>query len=125
MREIRPSIEDLDELNLFKCIGIPKPLIDLTALKTELPVYLALAQDINDQDFDKNCILPFFKTHRKELPNWGQFASLLAAQQISSAAVERVFSILKQAFDETQESSLNDYVMGIVMKMYNNRNKKN
>ena len=112
-------------MNLFKCIGIPKPLIDLTALKTELPVYLALAQDINDQNFDKNCILPFFKTHQNELPNWGQFASLLAAQQLSSAAVKRVFSILKQVFDETQESSLNDYVMGIVMKKYNNRNKKN
>ena len=79
MREIRPSIKDLDELNMLKCIGIPKPLIDLTALqlKTELPVYLALAQDINDQDLDENCILPFFKTHRKELPNWGNLRAYL------------------------------------------------
>ena len=33
MRQICLSIKELDELNLFNCIEISKPLIDLTALK--------------------------------------------------------------------------------------------
>ena len=63
----------------------------------------------------------FFCAHQSELPTWSHFACVLATQQANSASVERVFSILKQAFKETQEKSLGDYVYGVVMRRYNNR----
>ena len=123
MREIHPNIADLYELQIFKCISVQKPLVHLPGLKDELPHYLALTEEINIEHFDMEHILPFFRAHKHDLPNWGMFASVLAAQQSNSAGVERVFSVLKQSFDETQESALNDYVTGVVMKRYNNRKK--
>ena len=80
----------------------------LQCLKDKLPVLRALANDINANLFDMESILPFFWSHSTELPTWGQFASLLASQQINSASVERVFSTMKQAFKETQENLQNN-----------------
>ena len=121
IREIRPTPQQLDDLNIFKCISVPQPLVCLSGLKSELPIFLALAQDLHAEDFQMNDILPFFCAHQSELPTWSHFACVLATQQANSASVERVFSILKQAFKETQEKSLGDYVYGVVMRRYNNR----
>ena len=121
MREIWPTAEQLNELNIFKCISIAQPLVSLKDLKRELPTFLALALDLNAQEFKLGDILPFFQAHQCERPMWGRFACLLAAQQLNSAAAERVFSVLKQAFNETQEQSLDDYVFGAVMNRYNKR----
>ena len=121
IREIRPTPQQLDDLNIFKCISVPQPLVCLSGLKSELPIFLALAQDLHAEDFQMNDILPFFCAHQSELPTWSRFACVLATQQANSASVERVFSILKQAFKETQEKSLGDYVYGVVMRRYNNR----
>ena len=123
MCEIRPTAEQLDELHIFKCTSIAQPLVSLKDLKRELPTFLALALDLNAQEFKLGDILPFFQAHQSELPMWGRFAclNLLAAQQLNSAAAERVFSVLKQAFNETQEQSLGDYVIGVVMNRYNKR----
>jgi hAT family C-terminal dimerisation region len=68
-----------------------------------------------------NSILPFFKNHQATLPSWAKLACLLAAQQMNSASVERLFSFLKQAFNETQTSSLSDYVQAVVLRRYNKR----
>ena len=46
-------------------------------------------------------MLPFFQSHSEEIPTWGKLTSVLAAQQMSSTAIESVFSFLKQAFKET------------------------
>ena len=62
-----------------------------------------------------------FKSHSHEIPAWAQLASLLATQLVSLAAVERVFSFLKNAFKETQEKALSDYALSFVIQRYNNR----
>jgi hypothetical protein len=80
-----------------------------------------LAEDLNAQHFGLEDILHFFRDHSEELPNWGAFACALASQQVNSAAVERVFSMLKQAFNDTQSNSLSDYVNLVTMRRYNER----
>ena len=115
--------QQLDDLNIFKCISVPQPLACLSGLRSEhsLLILLALAQDLHAEYFKMNDILSFFCAHQRELPTWSYFACVLATQQANSASVERVFSILKQAFKETQEKSLGDYVYGVVMRRYNKR----
>ena len=93
----------------------------LQSLQNKLPTYLALAADVNNTSFSAEDILPFFANHSANLPTWGLFASILAAQQMNSTSAERVFSFLKRAFNETQEAALNDYVQAVVMKRYNLR----
>ena len=44
------------------------------------------------------------------LPNWSAAAAKVALVQPSSATVERTFSILKQCFNHTQQSALQDLV---------------
>ena len=53
----------------------------------------------------------------------GHFALVLGAQQANSGCVdvERLFSFLKQAFKETQETFLGDYINRVVMRRYNHR----
>ena len=43
--------------------------------------------------------------------------------QPSSAAAERVFSILSNSFTDTQRSSLEDYIETSIMIQYNNKEK--
>ena len=123
LREVAPSPEQLDELTQFLLVSSEESPNLLQRWKDEVPGFRALANDINPNLFDINAnlfdmesILPFFLSHSAELPTWGQFASLLASQQINSASVERVFSMLKQAFKETQQSSLNYYVEIVVIQ---------
>ena len=102
LREVTPSPEQLDELTQFKLVSSEESPNLLQRLKDELPGFRALANDINANLFHMESILPFFLSHSAEFSTWGQFASLLASQQINSASVERVFSMLKRAFKETQ-----------------------
>ena len=87
----------MDKHTQFKLVSSKESPI-LLLLKDELPVFRALANDINANLFDMESILPFFLSHSTELP------SLLASQQINSASVERVFSMMEQACKETQEN---------------------
>ena len=47
-------------------------------------------------------------------------AAILAIQQPSSAAVERVFSMLNNTFKDQQHNSLQDYLEASIMLRYNN-----
>jgi hypothetical protein len=119
LADLRPTQEKLQlELVNFKCISHPLGTINLDLLKAELPDYVALAADISDE-VD---ILSFFKNNKNTVPTWAKFACHLASQQISSAAAERVFSMLKLMFTRLQDSSISDYVQAAVLKRYNNRN---
>ena len=86
-------------------------------LKSELPMYLAAAEDVSSQTD------PFvwWKSHETQLPIWSKAFRLVVLVQPSSAASERVFSILSNSFSTRQESSLEDYIQLSVMLQYNNR----
>ena len=62
----------------------------LAALKEEFPQYVALAEDVSP---DYN-IIKFWKTYSDAIPNWGKAASKVFLAQPTSAAAERVFSIM-------------------------------
>ena len=84
----------------FKVISSEDAPIGLQEVKDELPMFLALVAGINEQDFVMERILPFFQSNSDEISTLAKLASLLATQQVSSAAEERVFSFLKSAFKE-------------------------
>lgn len=74
IREILPTPQQLDDLNIFKCISVPQPLVCLSGLKSELPIFLAPAQDLQAEDFQMNDILPIFCAHQSKLPTCSLFA---------------------------------------------------
>ena len=53
------------------------------------------------------------------LPNWASAARKVLLVQPSSAASERVFSLLKASFQEQQDGTLQDYLEASLMLQYN------
>ena len=86
-------------------------------LLNELPTYLSEAADV-DRDFDQ---LHWWRLHATTLPHWSAAAKKMILIQPSSAAAERVFSLLKVSFGEQQEMALQDYVEASIMLQYNKR----
>ena len=112
LTEINPSVSSIDSLTAFPFLRSEIP-----ALKQELPLYQAAAQDI-DPSFD---ILLFWKRHENDLPTWAKAARQVLLVQPSSAASERVFSLLRNSFGERQNSALQDYIETSLMLQYNSR----
>ena len=65
--------------------------------------------------------LEWWKINTSVLPHWSQVAKKVFLVQPSSAAAERVFTLLKSSFNEQQDNSLKDYVESSLMLQYNNR----
>ena len=55
-----------------------------------------------------------------QLPHWTSAVKKVLLLQPSSAAAERVFSILNSSFNDQQEHALVDYLQASVMTQYNN-----
>ena len=85
-------------------------------MKSELPTYLSLAADV----FPDVTVTSWWKNHEQEIPSGGAACKLMLLVQLSSAAAERVFSILENSFSKQQTQSLEDYVSLSVMLQYNN-----
>ncbi len=54
-------------------------------------------------------VLKWWSNHEEELPQWSQVCKNVLLLQPSSAATERVFSILESSFNKKQTHSLQDY----------------
>ena len=109
------------EMNLdaavIDCLGVV-PFFDASTianLKTELPQYLAKAMDVSP-DYD---LLQFWKLNSPQLLHWSSAAKKILLVQPSSAAAERVFSMLTTSFGHLQNQSLNDYIELSLMLQYN------
>ena len=114
INELRPSTTDIDTLMMeFPFVDSVK----VECLKTELPRYLSAAEDLSP-DYD---VVQWWKTHEPEIPNWADVCKLILLVQPSSAAAERVFSLLQNAFGRQQYRSLEDYIAVSVMLQYNSR----
>lgn len=102
IHEMKPDASAIDDLKLF-------PFLDnvavLNGLKVELPSYLAKAADVSQSHGGRTI----------------QKISLVGLRQPSSAAAERVFSILKNSFGPQQDLSLQDYIECSLMLQYNNQ----
>ena len=84
-------------------------------LKKELPDYLSVAEDVSSA-IDP---IAWWKNQEYRLPNWSQACKYATLIQPSSAAAERVFSLLANSFTSSQESALEDYIQASVMLQYN------
>ena len=113
VKEMIPDCSAVDCLSAF-------PFLDgatLGNLKTELPQYIAAAEDVNLSYSP----LEFWKVHEPSLSAWSAAAKKVLLVQPSSAACERVFSLLNNSFRDQQQSSLQDYIETSVMMQYNKR----
>ena len=112
LHEVRPDAQAIDSLTSFPSLSPSIP-----ALKEEFPLYVAAAEDV-DPSYDP---LVFWKEHESTLPTWSQAARQVLLVQPSSAASERVFSLLRNSFGEGQHLSLQDYIEASLMLQYNKR----
>ena len=109
-----PSTADIDIFSSFpflKSDGL------LSSLKAELPAYLVKADGV---DSEIDC-LKWWSECETTLPNWAAAAKKVLVAQPSSAAAERVFSLLKSTFDCQQYSSLKDYIESSLMLQFGGR----
>lgn len=91
VNEIKPTAADIDSLRAISFLDTTST---IDGLKAELPLYLAAAEDVSAQ----TDVLQWWKSHQLELPKWAEACSLVLLMQPSSAAAERVFSILSNSF---------------------------
>ena len=86
------------------------------ALANELPVYLATAKAV-PAEWDQ--LSTWWYKQKEKLPVFAGVAFRLALYQPSSAASERVFSMLNSMLGDEQTHVLNDFVEVSVMLRYN------
>ena len=108
---MQPRAADLDSLKSFPFLNDD----DIKGLKDELPVYLSKCSD-TDANF---CPLEWWRRNCGDLPIWSACARKVLLVQPSSAASERVFSMLKASFHDQQDNSLQDYIKSSLMLQYN------
>ena len=111
--ELKPTSSDLSSLSVFPCFDSEA----IEGMKSELPTYLAAAEGVAPQC--DHC--EWWKYHSADLPMWARSFQKIALIQPSSAAAERVFSILQSSFGKQQEQSLEDFIQLSVMLQYNYR----
>ena len=111
--EMKPTTAAMDELRAF-----PFLINKLEDLKLELPTYMAAVEDVSNR-ID---ILQWWKDNEQTLPHWSAACKQILLVNPSSAAVERVFSLLNNSFKKQQELSMEDYIESSLMLQYNKRN---
>jgi hypothetical protein len=87
----------------------------------ELPTYRRMTEQMTATSL--NCMI-WFKERKDELPYFYRAILICALAQPSSAAVERVFSLLKNAQSQNQSQMLEDYLECVVMLRYNSEWRK-
>ena len=89
------------------------------SISERLSNYLAAAQDvIMPCEEDK---VKWWRQQSENLPHLSSAVMKVLLVQPSSAAAERVFSILNSSFNDSQEHALVDYLQACVTLQYNNR----
>lgn len=113
MRDLNPSAEDV--ARDLQRVGRH---CDVNGMIEELPRYQALLRGMRAAPTLES-LLEFWRTKQGELPHWYAFVERLLLWQPSSAAAERVFSLLNNTFGTDRAHTKNDYVAASVMRQYN------
>ena len=108
------------------CDAVPALRGAAAALKAELVTYqvaarAAAALDHGDVKAFTEGVLVFWRKHGTEMPAWRKAAKIIFAIPPTSAASERVFSLLEAMFGKDQDSALSDLIQGALMLRYNDR----
>lgn len=110
---LQPTASEIDSLSIIPFLNDNSI---LSGLKEELPAYMAKCNEIGSvSDID------WWRINSEHLPKWSACVKQILLIQPSSAAAERVFSLLTSSFTEQQIHSLNDYVETSIMLQYNER----
>ena len=114
VQQLHPTAASVDELRNFSFLD-DNALI--ASLADELPHYLAKADGVQvTSDSDK---VKWWSSNSSTLPHWSAVAKKVLLVQPSSAAAERVFSVMEALFNRQQDSALEDTVEASVMLSYN------
>ena len=113
---LRPTPATVETLRIFPFLNSDAT---INGLIRELPQYVAAAEEVVIQCEEKK--VEWWQLHAERLPNWSSAVKKVLLVQPSSAASERVFSILSASFNDQQDSSLSDYLQASVMLQYNKR----
>ena len=113
LNKTKPEHIVLNTLSAFSFITEPV----LLNLKQEFPLYVAAVEDISG---DLDAIL-FWKQYANNIPTWKETTAKVLLLQPSSAATERVFSILKNSFGDQQLRSLEDYLETSLIVQHNDK----
>ena len=108
--EMQPTVQDIGSLDAFPFIT-PQ---DIDVLRGELPAYLAAVEDAHSGIDPVVC----WRGH-PHLEGWRSIFRKVLLVQPSSAAAERVFSLLQASFSDRQERALEDYIEASIMLQYN------
>ena len=109
--ELKPTASSIDELKVFSFLEDV-----ILNLKAELAEYLGLAVGVTKID-----ILEWWLKNEEKLPHWAAAYKKIILCQPSSAATERVFSIMKSSFNSEQNLALEDYMEVSLMLQYNKK----
>lgn len=86
-------------------------------LQRELAAYQVLTDDVAGEIN----VLEWWSQHSEEIPSWASACKQILLLQPSSAASERVFSLLQNSFNNQQEQALEDYIETSLILQYNNK----
>ncbi len=103
----------MQELVSLPFVTAPERLL----ITVEVNAYLALGDAVVEADN----LCAFWLRHKAQLPILYTKAMIAALIQPSSGCVERVFSLLRNLFNDRQDHTLQDYVQGSVMLAYNEK----
>ena len=109
---MQPNTAAVDDLSAFPFLNSQVILDDL---KIELPLYLTTAVDVDSSV----SVMDWWRQNATHLPKWSSALQKVLLVQPSSAASERVFSLLNSSFNNKQEHSLQGYVEASIMLQYN------
>ena len=114
----RPTVIDVDWLRVVPFLSSNDV---IQSLKDELPDYIAKANYTPDVFDDLTDTLPWWKATAQDLPCWAAAMQKMVFVQPSSAAAERVFSMLVTMFGDQQHEALEDYLEAALMLRINSR----
>ena len=112
----------VDEL----CASIPALNGSAAALKAEVEAYRVAARsapaiDHRDVKAFTEAVLEFWRKQGTKMPAWRKAARIVLAIPPTSAASERVFSLLEAMFGTGMDASLSDLIQASLMLRYNER----
>lgn len=114
VKEMQPDAAAGDTLHcvpFFDANNVIQP------LQGELAAYQALTDDVAAEIN----VLEWWSQHSKEILSWASACKQILLLQPSSAASERVFSLLQNSFNNRQERALEDYIETSLILQYNNK----
>ena len=117
--QVQSLSPDAAAIERLRCIAFLEDDEVIEGLKTELPSYLAECNGCRNLTNEEKG--QWWGDHGAALQCWAAAARKILPLQVSSAAAERAFSMLKSAFGQQQLNALTDYLQTSVMLQFNHR----